>query len=105
MTYIDYDMSRYAGFIVGEKYIKCPRYLSFAQAESFPFFTELSVFLGEKKDENDLIIELGDEDELPDAFCSRMSRLYDKDGNFAQGSTSFFMLKPIGGGDDGQQQE
>ena len=104
MTYIDYDMSRYAGFIVGEKYIKCPRYLSFAQAESFPFFTELSVFLREKKDENDLIIELGDEDELPDAFCSRMSRLYDKDGNFAQGSTSFFMLKPIGGGDDGQQQ-
>lgn len=100
MTYIDYDMSRYAGFIVGEKYIKCPRYLSFAQAESFPFFTELLVFLREKKDENDLIIELGDEDELPGAFCSRMSRLYDKDGNFAQGSTSFFMLKPIGGGDD-----
>ena len=102
MTYIDYDMSRYAGFVVGEKYIRCPRYLSFAQAESFPFYTELSVFLREKKDENDLIIELGDEDELPDAFCSRMSRLYDKDGNFAQGSTSFFMLKPIGGGDDGQ---
>jgi len=101
MAYIDYDMSRYAGFIVGEKYIKCPRYLSFAQAESFPFFTELSVFLREKKDENDLIIELGDEDELPDAFCSRMSRLYDKDGNFLQGSTSFFMLKPIGG--DGQE--
>jgi len=99
MTYIDYDMSRYAGFIVGEKYIKCPRYLSFAQAESFPFCTEVSVFLREKKDENDLIIELGDEDELPDAFCTRMSRLYDKDGNFSQGSTSFFMLKPIGGGD------
>ena len=47
MTYIDYDMSRYAGFIVGEKYIKCPRYLSFAQAESFPFYTEVSVFLRE----------------------------------------------------------
>lgn len=96
MTYIDYDMSRYAGFIVGEKYIKCPRYLSFAKAESFPFYTEVSVFLREKKGENDLIIELGDEDELPDAYCTRMSRLYDKDGNFSQGSTSFFMLKPIG---------
>ena len=90
------------GIQLGEKYIKCPRYLSFAQAESFPFYTELSVFLREKKGEDDLIIELGDEDELPGAFCSRMSRLYDKDGNFAQGSTSFFMLKPIGGGDDGQ---
>ena len=102
MTYIDYDMSRYAGFIVGEKYIKCPRYLSFAQAESFPFYTEVSVFLREKKDENDLIIELGDEDELPDAYCTRMSRLYDKGGNFSQGSTSFFMLKPIGVAEGGE---
>jgi hypothetical protein len=31
-----------------------------------------------------------------------MSRLYDKDGNFSQGSTSFFMLKPIGVADGGE---
>ena len=95
MLYIDYDMSRYAAFIVGEKYIKVPRYLSFAQAESFPFFTEVSIFQRRKKDEKELVLEIGDEEELPDAFCSRMTRLYNKDGEFTQGTTSFFMLKQM----------
>lgn len=95
LLYIDYDMSRYAAFIVGEKYIKVPRYLSFAQADSFPFFTDVCVFQRRKKDDNELVIEIGDEEELPDAFCSRMTRLYNKDGEFTQGSTSFFILKAM----------
>ena len=100
MTYIDCDQGRYAAFLVGSTYIKAPRYLSFSEASSkkFPFYTEYISFQ-KKASGNDEVIALNmdnvDEEELPEAFCSRMTRLYDKYGELSQGSTQFFLLKKI----------
>uniref|UniRef100_A0A7R9WEG5 Uncharacterized protein n=1 Tax=Pseudictyota dubia TaxID=2749911 RepID=A0A7R9WEG5_9STRA len=102
MIYIDFDMGKYAGFVLGSVYIKAPRYLNFApQSNSAsPLLTEFAVF--QKRNEGGAsTTEAGsnlDFDEggskLPDAFCSRMTRLYDRDGTLTQGSTSFFTVQP-----------
>jgi len=95
MIYIDYDMGKYAGFIVGSVYIKAPRFLTFSETKSdiaSPFFTEVVMF--QKRTGPDESPGRNIEFDDTEIFCSRMTRLYTKDGELSQGCTSFFVLKP-----------
>jgi len=87
--YIDYDMSAYCGFLCGSVYVKAPRLLSFSKAKvGKPIHTEVVVF---QKTSGDIQNSVEENEKL----CSRITRLYDEDGQLKQGSTSFFTLKQM----------
>lgn len=88
--YIDYDNGAYCGFIFHSVYAKASRFLTTRrQGSSLPMLTEFALFQ-KSKDGSDDDVENG-----KDIYCSRITRLYNDDGNLSQGSTSFFYLKPM----------
>jgi len=58
-----------------------------------PFYTEFCVFQGTAPDEEE---NGGGDLPLPDLVCSKISRVYNYEGNLKQGCTSFFTFKRFG---------
>jgi hypothetical protein len=109
----DMDGGSYVSGLVGSRYFRAPRYMSFSRSRGYTadaYLTEFMVFYrpegkdGGASSGSDGGTEGKDfdasmEDDVPEYYCSRTSRLYDaKDGSLMQGSTAFFSLKraPLG---------
>jgi hypothetical protein len=75
-------------------FLQLPRYVTFQDPRSKPFFAELCVYqtpAEEKEPSNAGDAELPES--LPEVVCSRICRLYDSEGQLKQGCTSFYTLK------------
>ena len=108
----DMDGGAYVSGLVGSRYFRAPRYMSFTRSRGYTadaYLTEFMVFYRpEGKDPGASPFSGSDggaegkdlgasTDEVdgggPEYYCSRTSRLYDaKDGSLMQGSTAFFSL-------------
>jgi hypothetical protein len=104
------DGGTYVAGIIGSRYFRAPRYMSFSRSRSYSadaYLTEFMVFYrpDSKHDSSSSSSDGGinvkdqgvstNEDGGPEYYCSRTSRLYNAiDGSLLQGSTAFFSLKP-----------
>jgi len=88
--YIDYDNGAYCGFVFGSVYAKASRFLTQQrQGSALPMLSEFALFQRPEDQDNDAF------GTPKDICCSRITRLYNDDGSLKQGSTSFFLLKPV----------
>jgi hypothetical protein len=96
MVYIDWSGDN-VGFLLDNVSIQVPRYLNFQDTSpgarrtletQRPFYTEFGVYQNGKATD--------DENGLPEVVCSKISRVYDSQGQLRQGCTSFFTLKRFG---------
>lgn len=88
--YIDYDNGAYCGFVFGSVYAKASRFLTYQrQGSALPMLSEFALFQRPEDQDNDA------SGAPKDICCSRITRLYNDDGTLKQGSTSFFLLKPM----------
>jgi hypothetical protein len=118
ILYIDYDSGVYAAFLVGSVYVKVciphpffatlvlDNLLIFSLMEKAPRFITLAKDSslsdsGKQHKHSEFIVfhkERGlintTDNQRPELYCSRMTRLYDSRGLFVQGSTSFLTLQP-----------
>ncbi len=86
--FIDFNDGGYCGFIFGSVFIKASRFLTpLRQGSQLPMLTEFAIF---QKAESS-IIEVNDSN-AENVFMSRITRLYDDEGNLKTGCTSFFTL-------------
>jgi hypothetical protein len=71
---------------------QAPRFLTRQrQGSALPMLTEFALFQ-QPEDESDADSAAGTPN---DVCCSRITRLYNDNGTLKQGSTSFFVLKPM----------
>ena len=100
MVYMDWTGDNMVGFLLGSAYIHAPRYLNFNEAATGkPFFTEFCLYQGTEKilkDKQPLSAEDEEENGLPELCCSKISRVYNFEGQLKQGCTSFYTFKRFG---------
>jgi hypothetical protein len=105
----DMDGGMYVAGIIGSRYFRAPRYMSFSRSRSYSsdaYLTEFMVFYRPDSmhdvsyyssdggiNVKDLDVSINEDGGL-EYYCSRISRLCNAiDGNLLQGSTAFFSLK------------
>jgi len=102
--FIDFDMGRYAAFLLGSILIKVPRFLNFSHKKRKlqPFYTDIAVFLQKSTTIHQHYQTFFQQNQqnssmssstLPDIVCAKLSRLYNASGKLHQGTTSFYHLK------------
>jgi hypothetical protein len=100
MVYIDWNVADMVGFVLGSTSIQAPRYMNFNPSSSTssrrakPFFTELSHY--QSNVVSAVSVETVDTATLPEICCSKMSRVYNFEGQLKQGCTSFSTLQRFG---------
>jgi hypothetical protein len=96
MVFIDWSGDN-VGFMLGNLSIQVPRYLNFDRSgrQVKPFVTEFGVYQSTVVEE-DLTEENVDKITLPEVICSKISRIYNFEGQLKQGCTSFCTLKRFG---------
>ena len=98
MVYVDWtgDM---VGILAGSVSIQVPRYLNFDRAGSKvsakPFITEFCLYQSASAQEGD--DSDGEESiNLPELYCSKISRVYNFEGKLKQGISSFYKFQRFG---------
>ena len=101
----DYDGGQYVGGLLGPVYFRAPRYMTFSNSKRYSaeaYMTEFMVFyqpVNDEKDEDNTksksLEALLDEDDKPELYCSRISRLVANNGSLLQGSSAFFKLQSV----------
>jgi hypothetical protein len=74
--------------------------MTFETRQKKPFYTELCVYQSVVTDNDPAaMVEIGPDDDaikLPDVVCSRICRVYNAEGLYKQGCTSFYTLRRFG---------
>ena len=96
MVFIDWSGDN-VGFMLGNLSIQVPRYLNFDRSgrQVKPFVTEFGVYQSTVLEEG-VTEENVDKITLPEIICSKISRIYNFEGQLKQGCTSFCTLKRFG---------
>jgi hypothetical protein len=74
--------------------------MTFETRQKKPFYTELCVYQSVATDNKPAaVVEVDPDDgaiKLPDVVCSRIYRVYNAEGSYKQGCTSFYTLRRYG---------